>query len=190
MTNELAVRTIEGIEAPAPGTWVLDQAHTEIGFVARHLMVAKVRGRFGSFEGTIHVDEDPAQSRVEVSIDAASIDTGTEDRDNHLRSPEFLDVGNHPKLTFRGRGPASNEGRRFKLPGQLTIRGVTREVVLDVTYEGVTEDPWGNARAAFSASTEIDREEFGLTWNQALETGGVLVGNKVRIELDVQAVKN
>ncbi len=135
---------------------------------------------------------DPSRSSVEVEVDTASIDTGVEQRDGHLRSADFLDVESHPVLTFRSRrveGASLEEGSRFRVVGDLTIRGTTREVVLDATYEGRGRDPWGGERASFSATTKIDRREFGLTWNQALETGGILVGNEIKISLEVQAVK-
>ncbi|HJP65211.1 MAG TPA: YceI family protein [Actinomycetota bacterium] len=188
MSTELSTRPVNGLDAPVAGTWTFDKAHTTLMGEARHLMVTKVRGRFAEFEGTIHVAEVPEDSFVEVEIQAASIDTGNPDRDAHLRSPDFLDVEQHPSLTFRSTGLELGEGPRFRLPGELTIRGVTRPVVLDAEFLGVNGDPWGNTRVGFSATTEIDREEFGMTWNAALETGGVLVSKTVKIELDVQAV--
>lgn len=189
MAISIASRTLDGVEIPAPGTWEIDPAHTLVGFTVRHLMVAKVKGRFGAFAGTIRVGDEPDGSTVEVTIDAASIDTREEKRDAHLRSPDFLDVERHPTLRFVGTELERTGERTFRLPGELTIRGVTRPVVLDVEYQGLTADPWGNTRAVFSATTEIDREGFGLTWNQALETGGVLVGKQVKIELEIEAVR-
>lgn len=175
-------------------TWRLDPAHTNVEFAARHMMITTVKGRFTDVNGTIEIDEaDPSCSTVEVEIDAGSIDTRVEDRDDHLRSADFLDVENHAAITFRSRrieGDPTAEGDRFRVIGDLTIRGTTREVVLDATYEGQMPDPWGGQRTGFSAETTIDRRDFGLTWNQALETGGVLVGNKVRIHLEVQAVED
>jgi polyisoprenoid-binding protein YceI len=172
----------------APGAWDIDRDHSNVEFVARHLM-SRVRGRFTDFDGVIHVDEDPARSSVEVSIDAASIDTLHEDRDAHLRGPEFLDVERFPKLSFRTTrvSPPDEEGR-FQVVGELTIRDATRPVTLDVEYLGWSGDPWGGQRAAFSARTEIDRDDFGASWNVVLETGGLLVGKKVQIELEVEAV--
>lgn len=174
-------------------TWQLDPAHTTIEFAVKHMMFTTVRGRFKELSGTIVVDEqNPDNSSVEVEIDATSIDTGVEDRDKHLRSADFLDVENHPKITFESRrveGAAFREGERFKVVGDLTIRGKSMEVELACTFQGMGQDPWGGQRAGLSATTEIDRRDWELRWNQALETGGILVGNNVRIELDVQAVK-
>lgn len=173
---------------PDPGTWSVDASHTEVGFVVRHLGLAKVRGRFGAVEGAVVVGERPEDSSVEVSIDASGIDTRDTARDEHLRSADFLDVAHHPSLTFRSTAvrPA---GRHWEVDGELTIRGTTRPVTLATTFEGVGPDPWGGTRAAFSATTEIDRDDFGLTWNVAVEAGGVLVGKKVRIELEVELVR-
>ena len=173
-------------------TWQLDPAHTTIEFAVKHMMFTTVRGRFKDFSGTVQVDEaSPNESRVEVSIDAASIDTGVADRDAHLRSADFLDVEHHPKLTFRStrvEGAHKKAGDRFRVTGNLEIRGKTIPVSLDATFEGLGKDPWGKQRAGFAARTEIDRREWGLRWNQALETGGILVGNAVRIEIEAQAV--
>lgn len=187
MAITIASRTFEGVDIPVPGAWKIDPAHSVVGFTARHLMVAKVRGRFGSFAGTIQIADRPGDSTVEVTMDAASIDTREEKRDAHLRSADFFDAENHPTLRFRSVGFRSTGGTSFELPGELTIRGVTRPVALAASYGGITPDPWGGTRAVFTASTEIDREQWGLTWNQALETGGVLVGKMVKIELEVEA---
>jgi polyisoprenoid-binding protein YceI len=188
MSTETATRIVNGQEAPAPGTWRFDQGHTTLMGEARHLMVTKVRGRFTDFTGAIHVAEVPEESFVKVEIKAASIDTGNADRDAHLRSPDFLDVQQHHTLTFRSTAVELGEGPSFRVPGELTIRGVTRPVVLEAEYLGATVDPWGNTRVGFSATTEIDREDFGMTWNLALEAGGVLVSKKIKIDLEVQAV--
>jgi polyisoprenoid-binding protein YceI len=157
------------------------------------MMFTTVRGRFSDLAGTVTFDDaDPSAASVEVEIGAASIDTQVEDRDEHLRSGDFLDAENHPTLTFASRrieGSPSEPGDEFRIVGDLTIRGVTREVVLEARFEGTGTDPWGGTRAGFSADTSIDRREFGLTWNQALETGGVLVGHEVKIHLQVQAVQ-
>ena len=173
--------------------WQLDPAHTTVEFAVKHMMFTTVRGRFKSFSGTVHIDErNPDKSRVEVSIDAASLDTGVADRDTHLRSADFLDVENHPKIVFRSTrvdGAHKKEGDRFKVAGELEIRGKGMPVTLEVTFEGLGNDPWGKQRTGFAARTEIDRREWGLRWNQALETGGVLVANSVRIEIEAQAVK-
>jgi len=178
---------------PDTTRWEIDPVHTTVEFSVKHMMFTTVRGRFKGVKGTIEVDEkNPDRSSVNVEIDAGSIDTGAADRDAHLRSADFLDVENHPKITFRSKrveGAANREGDEFRVLGDLGIRGKTIEVALDVTYTGRGKDPWGGERAGANATTDIDRREWGLQWNQALETGGVLVGNKVKIEIDVQAVK-
>ena len=177
-------------EITTTGTWQIDPVHTTVDFAVKHLMISTVRGTFGAVAGTIVLDEEnPAASYVTAEIGAASIDTRQEQRDAHLRSPDFFDVEKFPAITFRSTRVEGLGGGRFDVAGDLTIRGVTRPVVLEVTDEGRGGDPWGGRRAGFSASTKIDRRDFGLTWNQALETGGVLVGNDVRISLEVQAVK-
>jgi polyisoprenoid-binding protein YceI len=170
-------------------TWKIDPAHTNVEFSAKHLMITTVKGRFSDVEGQIVIaDADPSKSSVTATIKAASIDTRTSQRDDHLRSADFLDVANFPEITFRSTR-ITGEKSEFKMTGDLTIRGVTREVTLDVTNEGTTKDPWGGDRIAFSATSKIDRRDFGLTWNQAIEAGGVLVGNDIKISVDVQAVK-
>jgi polyisoprenoid-binding protein YceI len=177
-------------QATAQGSWEIDSAHTEVGFEVKHLMISKVRGRFAGVTGTLVLDEsDPSRSSVRVEIDAASVDTRNEQRDQHLRSADFFDVERFPSLVFEGRQVERVGADRYRVAGDLTIRDVTREVVLEVTDEGRGTDPWGGERAAFSASTTVDRRDFGLTWNQALETGGVLVSNDIRIVLDVQLTK-
>jgi len=170
---------------PSVGTWSFDTSHSSVEFVARHLMISKVRGGFSAFSGTVTVADPVEASTVDVTIETASFASGDENRDGHVRGEDFLDVERFSAITFKGAGPRQN-GSGWVLPGELTIRDVTRPVELDVDALGVISDPWGNEKAAFSASTEIDREEFGVTWNAALETGGVLVGPKVRIEIDVQ----
>jgi polyisoprenoid-binding protein YceI len=174
---------------PAAGIWTVDPGHTTAGFVARHLMVTKVRGSFTDLEGTVVVGERPEDTTVEATLKTASIDTRSADRDAHLKSPDFFDVESFPEITFRSTGVRHVKGRDWQLDGDLTIKGVTKPVTLDVEFEGLTGDPWGGQRAAFSASTEIDREDWGLNWNVALETGGWLVSKKVKLELDVQLVK-
>lgn len=173
---------------PGPGTWVFDTSHSSIEFIARHLMVSKVRGGFGTFSGAVVVADPVTESTVEVSIEAASFSSGDENRDAHVRGEDFLDVERFPHLTFKGSAPR-RAGSSWVLPGELTIRDVTRPVELEVDALGVIADPWGNEKAVFSARTEIDREDFGIVWNAALETGGVLVGPKVRIEIDVQLAR-
>ena len=170
--------------------WNLDGTHSSINFAVRHMVVSKVRGRFAGFVGTINLDDaDLTQSTVDVTIDASSIDTGTAQRDEHLRSADFFDVAQFPTLRFRSKRIEKVGKVQFRVIGDLTIRDVTREVPLDVEYGGRGKDPWGNERAGFAAKAAIDRKDFGLQWNQALETGGLLVGDKVEIDLDIQAVK-
>ncbi|MFU8875323.1 YceI family protein [Micromonospora sp. SL4-19] len=188
-STEAVTRAWEGLTIPAAGTYLLDAAHKRVGFVARHMMVSKVRGEFGDAAATITIAEDPMQSSVTATIQAASIDTTQADRDGHLRSPDFLDVEQFPTLEFRSTGVKSRDGDEFVLSGELTIRGVTRPVDLEVEFEGVGRSPFGQDIFGFSASTEIDREDFGLTWNVALETGGVLVGKKIKIEIEGEAIR-
>ncbi len=172
------------------GTWEIDPSHSSVNFSARHLMVSKVRGRFASFHGTIKVGENPQASSVEVVIDTASIDTRDENRDAHLKSADFIDVEKNPTITFVSTGVADVHGTTdFTLNGDLTISGVTKPVELKVEFNGVQQDPWGGTRAGFEATTEFNRKDFGLAFNVALEGGGVLVGEKVTIEIEVEAVK-
>ena len=171
-------------------TWSIDPAHSHVEFAVKHMMIATVKGRFGVVHGSVQTDDaDPAKGLAEIEIDVDSIDTREPQRDAHLRSADFFDVEKFPKITFRSNRVTDVAGDRFKLSGDLTIHGVTREVTLDVTSEGRGRDPWGGERAGFSATTKIKRSEFGLTWNQALETGGLLVSDDVRISLDVEIVK-
>jgi polyisoprenoid-binding protein YceI len=169
--------------------WNIDPSHSGVHFTVRHLVISKVRGSFGKYMGTVEFDEqNPAASKVAVRIDASSIDTREEKRDAHLRSPDFFDVEKFPELTFASTAvEKSDDG--YRVTGDLTIHGVTRPVVLEADFLGHGKDPWGNERIGFSAKTSINRKDFGLSWNQALETGGVLVGEKIEIALDVQAVK-
>jgi polyisoprenoid-binding protein YceI len=170
--------------------WEIDSSHSSVHFAVRHLVIAKVRGSFGRWSGTVQVpDGDFARATVAFTIDAASIDTGVADRDAHLKSADFLDVAEYPELRFVGTRVEPRLGSEIDVVGDLTIKGITREVVLRVEQHGQTKDPWGNVRAAFTATTSIDRKDFGLTWNQVLETGGVMVGDRVEIEADIQAVK-
>lgn len=174
-------------------TWTLDPTHTLVEFSAKHMMITTVKGRFADVAGTIVVDPaSPDRSTTEARIATASIDTGVDQRDQHLRSADFLDVEGHPEITFVSRrveGASREPGDRFRVIGDLTIRGTTREVTLDATYEGRGTDPWGGERVSFSAETRIDRRDFGLTWNQALEAGGFLVANEIRISVEAQAVR-
>jgi polyisoprenoid-binding protein YceI len=170
--------------------WNIDGAHSGITFSIRHMVLSKVRGRFGSFSGSLDLDEaDLTRSALDVSIDAASIDTGTAQRDEHLRSADFFDAERFPTLRYRSTRVEQLGQDHYRVVGELTIRGVTREVPLDVEYGGQGKDPWGNQRAGFSAKASINRKDFGLAWNQVLEAGGLLVGDKVEIELEIQAVK-
>jgi polyisoprenoid-binding protein YceI len=186
-TINTGTREYKGAVVPAPGVYDVDQAHTTVEFVARHLMITKVRGRFATFSGSHNVAEVPEDSSVEVSIDAASIQTSQEQRDEHLRGADFFEVEKYPTLTFKSTA-VEFDGDGWNVTGDLTVRDVTRPVVLQVEFDGANTTPWGTQAIAFSASTEIDREDWGLTYNQALETGGVVVGKKVRIELNVEAI--
>jgi polyisoprenoid-binding protein YceI len=177
------------VSSPATTTWKIDPSHTHAEFAVRHLMISTVKGRFAEVQGTVHTDEsNPAASQVDVTIGVSSIDTREPQRDAHLRSADFFDADNFPQITFRSTR-VDGRGDSFKLAGDLTIRGTTREIVLDVTTEGRGKDPWGGERAGFSASTRIKRSEFGLTWNQLLEAGGVAVSDDVKISIDVELVR-
>ncbi len=178
-----------GVDVPGKGTWKLDPNHTVVGAVARHLVVTKVRGKFNVFGGAIHVADSVEDSWAELEIDAASIDTGVPDRDDHLRSADFLDVEHHPRITYRSTRVEQTGPSTLRVVGDLTIRGVTRPVALDVTYEGTFPDPWGGRRAAFSATGELEREAWEMTWNVALEAGGVLVSKTIQLEIEAQAVE-
>lgn len=182
-------RDVDGRALPTPGKFAFDPTHSQVGFAIRHMMIAKVRGRFTSVTGTLEVADDPAQSTVEIDVDVESVDTRDEQRDGHLRSPDFFDVENHPKLTFRSTGIAPGQGDSFTLNGELTAHGVTRPLSLEATFNGVAQDPWGNQRVGFDARGTVNREDFGLTWNQALETGGVLVGKDATIEIEAEFVR-
>jgi polyisoprenoid-binding protein YceI len=172
------------------GTWDLDPAHSRLGFAARHAMVATVRGGFNVFSGVVTIDHaDPEKSAAEVDIDTASINTGSEQRDAHLRSADFLDVENFPTMTFRSSGAERVDDDEYKLHGELVIKGIARPVTLDLEFQGSSLDPFGNTRAGFEGKATINRKDWGLTWNVAIEGGGILVGDKVKIELDVSAIK-
>ena len=182
-------REWNGLTIPAAGTYQLDPAHKRVAFSARHMMVSKVRGEFTDATATITIGEDPLQSGVTATIGTASINTSQEDRDGHLRSGDFLDVEKFPTMEYRSTGIKSHDGDEFILSGELTIRGVTRPVDLEVEFEGVGRSPFGQDIFGFSAKAEIDREDFGLVWNVALETGGVLVGKKIKIEIEGEGVR-
>jgi polyisoprenoid-binding protein YceI len=175
-------------QVPTAGVWDLDPTHSHVEFVVRHVM-SKVRGHFADFEGAITVGDTPESSHVETVIQTASVDTRHPDRDAHVRSDDFFDVERFPTITFRSTRIEPGEANEFRLVGDLTIRDVTREVTLDAEYHGAGEDPWGGERVGFSASTEVEREDFGLRWNIAIDTGGFVLGNKVRLELEVEAVR-
>lgn len=181
-----STRTIASTTVPAAGVWQIDQSHSDLRITARHLMVAKVRGTFTDFSGTIVVAENPVDSTVEFEAKAASVTTGTPDRDAHLRSADFLDAEQYPLVTFASTGLVP-EGDDWKLTGELTIRGVTKPVTFNMSFDGVMADPYGNTKAGFTASGEISRQDWGLTWNVPLEGGGVLVSEKLKIEFDVEA---
>jgi polyisoprenoid-binding protein YceI len=182
--------TTTAAKAPSVTSWSIDPAHTHVEFAVRHMMITTVKGRFGIVQGTVRIDEDHhSRSEVEITIDADSIDTREAQRDAHLKSADFFDVEKYPKLTFKSTRVSDVKGDDFKLHGDLTIHGVTHPVTLDVTAEGRGKDPWGAERAGFTARTQIKRSDYGLTWNQALETGGLLVGDDIKINLDVELVK-
>jgi polyisoprenoid-binding protein YceI len=187
-TTAEITRTVKGTEVPAAATYDIDPSHSEVGFSVRHMMVSKVRGRFSDVAGTVVIADDPLASSVEVTIGTASIDTRDEKRDAHLRSGDFFDVERYPSLTYRSTKVIA-AGGQWLVEGDLTLNGVTRNVPLTVSFEGGATDPWGGVRAGFSARAELDREDFGLSWNQTLETGGVIVGKKIFIELEIEAVR-
>jgi polyisoprenoid-binding protein YceI len=188
-------RVLDGREIPAPGMWFIDPVHSEVEVVARHMMVSRVRGRFRTLSGAIVIDPIPERSSAEVTIDAASIDTGDETRDEHLRSADFLDVERFPVIRFvsvavEPMPPLSNlDADKWQVDGDLTVRDVTRRISLELELGGAVVDPWGTARAGFVAWTEIERDEFGITWNQALEAGGFLVGKTLKVEIEIEAVR-
>ena len=177
-------------EVTGVARWEIDPVHSEIAFSVRHMMVATVRGRFNQFQGVIEFDPaHPESGRVEVTIDAASIDTRNEQRDNHLRSPDFLNVEQYPTITFVSKRIEPLGDNRFRVIGDLTIRGVTREVALEAEFLGVGKDPWGGERAGFTARAKLNRHDFGASWNVALEAGGFLVGDTLEVTLDIEAVR-
>ena len=180
--------TPTAFEALTPGAWSVDASHSTVSFVARHLVVAKVRGQFTEFAGTITVADDRLQTKVEATVQATSIDTRDEGRDGHLRGEDFFDVANHPTWTLVSTG-IEGAGSNYVLHTDLTIKGITKPVDFDLEFEGVATDPWGNTKAGFTAEAEINRKEWGLEWNVALEAGGVLVGEKVKITLEIEALK-
>jgi len=185
--TEVTSRTVDGVEYPAVGTYALDVSHTNLGFTVRHMAVSKVRGSFPKFEGTLEIAEKPEDSKVSVTIDAVSVDTRDENRDNHLRTNDFFDVENHPTWTFVSTAITPVNATEWKVEGDLTIRGTTKPVTLDATLEGVVKDPYGNHRVGFSAKTTINREDFGVAFGAVMEAGGLVVAKKVDIEIEAEA---
>lgn len=174
---------------PLTGTYVIDQTHSRIGFVARHAMVTKVRGSFNEFEGSAYIDaENPSASKTQLTITAASIDTGNGDRDAHLRSNDFFDMQNYPEISFVSTDVEGVDGG-YRITGDLTIKGATNPVTVDFEYTGTAVDPYGNTRVGFEGATTVNRRDWGVNWNAALETGGVLVGEKIVLEFDVSAIR-
>jgi polyisoprenoid-binding protein YceI len=175
---------------PEVSTWKLDASHSSIGFSVKHLMIATVKGSFGKFEASFSGNEgDLSKATVEAKIDVASIDTSNDQRDAHLRSPDFFEAEKFPAIAFVGKKIVGDAFGDFQIIGDLTIRGVTKEIALDVTFEGRAKDPWGNSRLGYTAKGKINRSEFGLTWNQALETGGVMVSDEVKISIEASFVR-
>jgi len=182
MSNPTATSTLTG-------NYVIDPTHTRIGFVARHAMVTKVRGSFNEFEGSAYIDaESPSGSNAQLTIKTATIDTRNDDRDAHLRSNDFFDMQNHPEISFVSTGVEAIDGG-YRVTGDLTIKGVTKSVTVDFEYTGTAVDPFGNTRVGFEGTTTVNRKDWGVNWNAALETGGVLVGEKIVLEFDVSAIR-
>ena len=179
---------MSAIDDLTPGTWNVDPVHSSVSFAARHLMVSMVRGRFGSFSGTITIAENRLESKVEATVDVGSISTGDDDRNAHLTSPDFFDAEKYPTMTLVSTG-IEQDGDDYVLHTDVTIKGITKPVDFELEFHGVSGDPWGGTRAGFSAETEVNRKDWGLEWNLILETGGVMLGEKVKMQLDVQAVK-
>ena len=182
-----ATRTIDGTETPVRGVWAIDPSHTTVEFIGRHLVFTKVRGRFTDVSGSVTISDDPNASAVEVTLDAGSLTTGNADRDGHLRSADFFDVESHPQITFKSTNVAW-KGSEGSVTGDLTVRGVTKPITLDVELGGVVTDPWGGNRAVFSARGEVNREDWGLTWNMPLEKGGLLVSKNIQFEIETEIV--
>ncbi|MEU5422773.1 YceI family protein [Streptomyces sp. NPDC001407] len=187
-TSASPTRQVNGVELPSAGTWKVDPGHAEVGFLGRHFMLTKVRGRFTGVEASVEIGERPEDSRVTAVIDMASVDSGDRTRDDHLRSGDFFDVEKHPKATFASTA-VTWQGDKGKMTGDLTIKGVTRSVTLDVDYLGYARDPWNNDRAIFSAHGKVNREDWGLTWNMALETGGILVSKEIELTLEIETIR-
>ena len=188
-TSTAPTRTHDGQVIPSAGVWEIDPGHTDLAFTGRHFMVTKVRGRFTDVSGRVVIAHDMADSSVEVDIDMASVESGSQVRDDHIRSADLFDVENHPAAHFRSTS-VQWRGDRGTVHGDLTIHGVTRRVPLDVSFEGHVRDPWGGDRSIFSAHTKVNREDFDIAWNVALEAGGVLVSKDIRIEIELETVLN
>lgn len=186
MTAHKLSRTVDGKVVPAEGTWLIDPAHTSVEFIGRHLMVSKVRGSFDDVSGTITVAADPLESQVSVTVATDSVSTGAADRDGHIKSEDFFDTANFPEMTFVSTSVRPN-GDAWVLDGDLTIKGASKPISLDFEFAGLIDDPWGNPKAVFSGRTEIQRSDWELNWNVALETGGVLVSKNITLEIEVQA---
>ena len=185
----VAAREVDGRTVPAAGNWGVDPAHSSFEFIARHMM-ARVRGRFTKFTAAVSIAEQPEQSSVDVELDVDSVTTRDDNRDRHLRSPDFFEVEKYPTISFRSIAlRPGKDDNRWELDGDLTIIGETRPVTWDVEFHGATQDPWGGTRAAFSATTEVNRDDWGLSWNAPLETGGFLLSKNIRLEVDVELVK-
>jgi len=187
-TASAATRVIDGAELPAAGLWKVDPGHAEVAFVGRHFLLTKVRGRFTGVDAEVRIGEDPAASSVTVTIDMASVHSGDETRDSHLRSADLFDVANHPTAAFRSTA-VGWDGTSGTLTGDLTIKGITRPVTLTVSYLGYAEDPWGSDRVVFSARGRINREDWGVTWNMPLARGGLLVSTEIDLELEVELIR-
>ncbi|GAA3067451.1 YceI family protein [Streptomyces glomeratus] len=176
--------------AALSGTYTVDPSHTTIGFVARHAMVTNVKGAFQEFEGTLHLDgSDPTKSTASIDVTMESIDTGSADRDNHLKSADFFKIDEHPMMTFRSTGVQILGAEEFRINGDLTILGTTKPISIDLELNGAAKDPFGNERVGFEGKAELVRSEWGLTWNAALETGGVLISDKIKLVFDISAIK-
>jgi polyisoprenoid-binding protein YceI len=177
------------IAFPEPGTWIFDTGHSRVGFEGRHLMVSRVRGGFTRFAGAVHVGATPAETTAELTIEAASVESGFADRDNHLRSGDWFDVDHHPQIIVRAHSLRHVAGQMWAATADLTIRGITRAIPLSIEFFGAVDDPWGNRKLGFTASAEVNREEWGLTWNMVLEAGGLVASRKIRLDVDVEAIR-
>jgi polyisoprenoid-binding protein YceI len=186
--SDSAVRTVSGVDLPAPGTWTIDPGHAEVGFVGRHFGLTKIRGRFTGVTGSVDIADDIADSSIAVTIDVATVSSGDQTRDDHLRSADLFDAEAYPTATFTSTSIA-HDGASGTVVGDLTIKGTTCPVTLDVDYLGHARDPWDNDRAVFSASAVIDRDDWGLTWNMVLDAGGLLVSKEIRLEIEVELVR-